>query len=722
MEPAVEPETKAAEIAVGTQTCQGCGAINKTSAKFCRQCGLAQRSESAARAVPDDIDNLQVEASATLSVAQSPSDEAVEQTTTSLTDASMFGASQGRSEDFPPTVLQQDAPLLFSRTDSTNAIENLLGAPVPDWRALLAAGELARRHEAPLGIVSWAQKASLGSARGLLRGDEHDVWAIQGGLCLYRHPGLLDRLLSSVLAPLLRLRGLIDAYILRLAARLGGLFAVVSIPLAFLGFIADAFAICFGLLRALPSLLFSPFALLRQLVSLPFRLLTALVSRFVRTLLLAWLARQLGALATLLGRYPWLRGVILGFLRRERPDYPVLIPTAGVSQFASATRRRLFTQREYLVLVEGAPLRRGLGAWLSLTLKQIVLPFYWERTVHVLYVPNAVRNPLTQAVSAALGKGVTPFADLPRDAGTDWTSESVGDTSALDEKHVLLPTPSAAPSVTSGQSTHVSPVPVQWVMASLAAIAVIATLWVGIARFRTTPDPDTTTTAPTPASAVPSERIIVPPTSEVTTAPPIDMPPALSAPIAPAALTPESTTTAAPLRSAAPDDVQRQGRTNALDTALAEPRRANPVVEVAAPTAQAPSIAQPPETAAQATPAPASAVTPAPPSPSVTTSAAAPPDAQGDAATRTSPPPVTPEPASYQGLLVGTLTYSGPPIVQNGEIVFRNLPPVRLALTYNQDVWEARLSPGEGNTQRLIMRNKRPGTQKQCVVTWRVIQ
>jgi hypothetical protein len=77
--------------------------------------------------------------------------------------------------------------------------------------------------------------------------------------------------------------------------------------------------------------------------------------------------------------------------------------------------------------------------------------------------------------------------------------------------------------------------------------------------------------------------------------------------------------------------------------------------------------------------------------------------------------------APYQGPRSGALTYTGPPVVQNGEIVFRNLPPFRLRLDYDQDVWEGRLSPGEGNTQRLILRNKKPGTQKKCVVSWSVI-
>jgi hypothetical protein len=97
------------------------------------------------------------------------------------------------------------------------------------------------------------------------------------------------------------------------------------------------------------------------------------------------------------------------------------------------------------------------------------------------------------------------------------------------------------------------------------------------------------------------------------------------------------------------------------------------------------------------------------------------PDPQVDVVT---PPslPTPPTPAPYQGPMAGTLTYSGPRVVQNGEIVFRNLPPFPLRLTYDEETWEARLTPGEGNTQRLILRNKKPGTQNRCVVTWRVIQ
>jgi hypothetical protein len=85
--------------------------------------------------------------------------------------------------------------------------------------------------------------------------------------------------------------------------------------------------------------------------------------------------------------------------------------------------------------------------------------------------------------------------------------------------------------------------------------------------------------------------------------------------------------------------------------------------------------------------------------------------------------PATPEiPAStYRGPMSGTLTCSGRPIPRNAEYVFRNLPLNRLALDYDTKNWEARLAPGEAGTQKLILKNKSPGPQKQCVIHWMAI-
>jgi hypothetical protein len=69
----------------------------------------------------------------------------------------------------------------------------------------------------------------------------------------------------------------------------------------------------------------------------------------------------------------------------------------------------------------------------------------------------------------------------------------------------------------------------------------------------------------------------------------------------------------------------------------------------------------------------------------------------------------------------GVLECMGSPVPQNAEYVFRNLPPAKLQLDYDTKTWDARLTPGEGQTQRLVLRNKSSGAQKRCEVHWSVI-
>jgi hypothetical protein len=57
-------------------------------------------------------------------------------------------------------------------------------------------------------------------------------------------------------------------------------------------------------------------------------------------------------------------------------------------------------------------------------------------------------------------------------------------------------------------------------------------------------------------------------------------------------------------------------------------------------------------------------------------------------------------------------------IPQNAEYVFRNVPLVKMQLDYDTKTWDARLAPGDGQTQKLIVRNKSSGPQKHCVVHW----
>ena len=76
--------------------------------------------------------------------------------------------------------------------------------------------------------------------------------------------------------------------------------------------------------------------------------------------------------------------------------------------------------------------------------------------------------------------------------------------------------------------------------------------------------------------------------------------------------------------------------------------------------------------------------------------------------------------APYNGARSGTLECSGGPIPQNAEYVFRDLPLVHLQLDYNQKIWQAKLMPGDGQTQKLILKNVGKGPQKKCVVHWTV--
>ena len=81
--------------------------------------------------------------------------------------------------------------------------------------------------------------------------------------------------------------------------------------------------------------------------------------------------------------------------------------------------------------------------------------------------------------------------------------------------------------------------------------------------------------------------------------------------------------------------------------------------------------------------------------------------------------PTTPQP--YNGPMSGTLECKGGPVPQNAEYVFRSLPPLKMQLDYDQRLWEARLAPGENQSQRLILKNKSSGPQKGCVVHWSIL-
>ena len=91
----------------------------------------------------------------------------------------------------------------------------------------------------------------------------------------------------------------------------------------------------------------------------------------------------------------------------------------------------------------------------------------------------------------------------------------------------------------------------------------------------------------------------------------------------------------------------------------------------------------------------------------------------------TAPPtPVPPPPTRpvYGGPVSGKLTCNGAPIIQNGEVVFGGLPPGRLQVTYDTDVWDLRIRPDENDTQKAVLRNKRAGVQRHCTILWKLVE
>ena len=81
-----------------------------------------------------------------------------------------------------------------------------------------------------------------------------------------------------------------------------------------------------------------------------------------------------------------------------------------------------------------------------------------------------------------------------------------------------------------------------------------------------------------------------------------------------------------------------------------------------------------------------------------------------------------PHPESYSGPRSGTLECAGTAIPQNAEYVFRNLPAAKLQLEYDTKIWDGRLVLVDGQTQKLVLRNKAAGAQKRCTVHWTVSQ
>lgn len=84
-------------------------------------------------------------------------------------------------------------------------------------------------------------------------------------------------------------------------------------------------------------------------------------------------------------------------------------------------------------------------------------------------------------------------------------------------------------------------------------------------------------------------------------------------------------------------------------------------------------------------------------------------------------PPSADPPLPYSGPRSGTLKCSGDPVPPNAEYVFPGMPLGNIQLDLDGKPWTARLVPGNGQTQDLILTNKGSGPQKRCTVRWKII-
>jgi hypothetical protein len=76
--------------------------------------------------------------------------------------------------------------------------------------------------------------------------------------------------------------------------------------------------------------------------------------------------------------------------------------------------------------------------------------------------------------------------------------------------------------------------------------------------------------------------------------------------------------------------------------------------------------------------------------------------------------PQIPVPAPASPPRSGELHYSGPPVPQNGQVMFDNLPGARLKFTFDQQAWQPTIRRQPNGTQTLTLRSLWPGIETQC--------
>jgi len=352
------------------------------------------------------------------SVASSPQSDIVKKDE-ELSKEKNDGTGDTSSPYFDETNLDTGSQQHLPATTQTGSksFEKILNFNIPDYSLLLRSAEEAKKNKTPDALVHWDERPAICTKRGLKEGIRYDVFKIDEGLCLFRHPTLLEKLfgwlfelINAMMTPIHNLKMKMESLLIDLSNKLGFAFTLVSIPLSIIACMADMIFFCIAYVRSLLTLITQPIVLVREIIFLPFRLLFMIISRILKTLLLACFSKYLkpeaNLLETLIKRFPWIRGLILGFLRKDIPVYPVLIPKESVRQVFLTKRRRLFKSQLFLIIVEGDAINRSFSAWFSYKLKSIFLPFYWERTIHMLRLYSKDKDAVSKDLSEAVEKDV----------------------------------------------------------------------------------------------------------------------------------------------------------------------------------------------------------------------------------------------------------------------------------------------------------------------------
>lgn len=287
----------------------------------------------------------------------------------------------------------------------------ILNSHIADWGATERQAQQTMQNQKPFAKTSWDERdAYLRPAKGMVQ----DIWKIDDGICLRKHPSLIEKLVAFLLgildllfAPLHALQRKIEELIFAIAAKLGQFGGILCIPLAIILMVIDFFRDY--VVRLLKSIT-SPIGFIITILSLPIWLIKTLLSRLIQVFMAPLLAKLIAmiekaqkTLVAFLAKYGWLRGILLGMLRDSgRPTTPIVIHKKAVSGIQVARKWGLFGTQQYLLVVEGDALIPGLGEFISMKLKQIVFPYYWERTVHFFLLPKKDAESFKAEIEEAL--------------------------------------------------------------------------------------------------------------------------------------------------------------------------------------------------------------------------------------------------------------------------------------------------------------------------------